>query len=55
MAKFVVERPVTTREAFVIVDGGLREGRHRFQLVVVDDQGNESKPATLTVTVKGRG
>ncbi len=55
MARFVVNRPIKTREPFVRVDAGLKEGRHRFQLVVVDDRGNESKPATVTVTIKGRG
>ncbi len=30
----------------------LRVGRHRFQLVVVDDSGNESEPAVHEVIVR---
>lgn len=54
MAKFVIKRPVTTRGSSVKVDGGLAIGRHRFQLVVVDSQGNKSRPAIVTVLIKGR-
>ena len=54
MARFVVNRPITTTEPFIKVDGGLPEGRYKFQLVVVDGQGNKSQPATLMVTIKGR-
>jgi hypothetical protein len=35
----------------VTVDAGLRPGRHRFRLVVVDDSGNRSSPDELVVTV----
>ena len=54
MTQFVVNKPVTTREPFVTVDGGLPVGTHRFQLVVVDSAGNESRPAVVTVTIKTR-
>ena len=54
MAKFVVNRAVTTRGSMVKVDGGVTIGRHRFQLVVVDSQGNKSRPAIVTVVIKGR-
>jgi len=54
MAKFVVNRAVTTRGSSVKVDGDLAIGRHRFQLVVVDSQGNRSRPAIVTVVIKGR-
>jgi hypothetical protein len=44
----------TGERAEVLVEAGQRPlsvGRHRFQLVVIDDAGNESAPAFCDVTV----
>ena len=54
MAKFRLNQPVTTRESIVRVDAGLESGTHRFRLVVVDEQGNRSKPAFAEVVVRER-
>jgi hypothetical protein len=35
----------------VAVDNPLKPGRYRFSLTVIDDSGNESQPAELTVSV----
>lgn len=51
MVDFVRQRTAKTPDPQVIVDAGLPTGKHRFQLVVVDAQGNQSKPAEVTVTV----
>ena len=52
MAQFVPGTPVVTREPVVTVDAGLRPGRHRFRLVVVDNDGQESAPDERIVTVR---
>jgi hypothetical protein len=56
MAQFVIGEPVTTEEPGVEVTldatSSLPVGRHVFQLVVVDDSGNESKPAEVVVVVR---
>jgi hypothetical protein len=54
VTKFVVNKPVVTTTPTVTVDAGLPAGVHRFQLVVVDSAGNESKPAVVAVTIKAR-
>ncbi|MDH5666843.1 MAG: hypothetical protein OEY86_02380 [Nitrospira sp.] len=54
MAKFVPGRPITTEQPFIDVDAGLSVGTHRFQLVVVDTQGNRSAPDIQVVTVVRR-
>lgn len=51
MAMFVPGRPITTDQPFIDVDPGLSVGTHRFQLVVVDAQGNRSAPDVQAVTV----
>jgi len=51
MAKFVRGQPIATDQPFIDVDAGLSVGTHRFQLVVVDAQGNRSAPDIQTVTV----
>lgn len=51
MASFVIGRPVTTAEPRIVVDAGLKPGFHRFQLVVVDDGGQASKPDEALVEV----
>lgn len=49
--KFRPNEPVATREARVVVDAGLPVGRHRFQLVVINERGQRSKPAEIVVQV----
>jgi hypothetical protein len=51
VARFSVGRPITTREAFIEVDPGLRTGTHRFQLEVETGDGRVSRPDVVTVTV----
>lgn len=51
MATFVPGRPITTDQPLIDVDAGLSVGTHRFQLVVVDTQGNRSAPDVQTVTI----
>lgn len=51
MAKFAPGQPITTEQSFIDVDAGLPVGTHRFQLVVVDAEGNRSAPDIQTVTV----
>jgi hypothetical protein len=56
MAQFVVGTPIETEEDTIEVTVDpqipLSQGRHQFQLVVVDDSGNESNPDTVEVIVK---
>ena len=52
MATFTVGRPITTREPTIAVDAGLAVGAHRFQLEVMDDAGNRSRPEVAVVTVQ---
>jgi hypothetical protein len=56
MAKFVLSTPVSgtdpTIEVTVDPATPLPVGQHRFQLVVVDESGNQSLPATVDVVVK---
>ncbi len=56
MVVFQPGKTVKTDEPTVLVevrgDPPLLPGRHRFQLVVVDDDGNESEPVTVEVTVR---
>ncbi len=56
MAKFVVSTAISgtdpTIEVTVDPASPLPVGQHRFQLVVVDEAGNQSLPATVDVTVK---
>lgn len=51
MATFIPGRPITTDQPFIDVDAGLPIGTHRFQLIVVDAQGNRSAPDIQTVTI----
>ena len=55
MATFLPGQPVTTSDSSVEVTvsraAPLSPGRHRFQLVVVDDSGNVSDPAFADVIV----
>lgn len=55
MAVFKVDTPISTSESTVEVtvteENPLAVGRHRFQLVVVDDSGNQSEPDEVEVRV----
>lgn len=51
MAAFTPGQPIMTAEPVIDVDAGLSVGTHRFQLVVVDAQGNRSLPDIQTVTI----
>jgi hypothetical protein len=53
MPQFQPGARVTTSEPVVTVDAGVPPGPHRFQLVVVDDEGQQSAPAEQVVTVRG--
>jgi hypothetical protein len=52
MAKFVVGRPLTTREPAIVVDPGLPAGAHRFELVVIGASGRKSTPDQVLVQVQ---
>jgi hypothetical protein len=54
VARFSVGRPITTREAFIEVDPGLRTGTLGFQLEVETGDGRVSRPDVVTVTVVDR-
>jgi len=51
MAKFTVDKPVTTEVPEVVVDAGLKPGLHRFRLVVVDDTDRASAADEAVVQV----
>ena len=55
MPEFAVNTPIESTdpriEVTVTASNALRVGRHRFQLVVVDDSGNESLPDSVEVRV----
>lgn len=51
MPTLVPGRPLASREPAVKVENELPAGLWRFRLTVVDDEGNESAPAELTVKV----
>ena len=55
MAEFVPGQPVRTTESTIEVTvtttSPLPPGKHRFELVVVDDSGNQSEPAIAEVIV----
>ena len=59
MAQFVTGQTLETAESEIEVtvnpQNPLPVGRHRFQLVVVDDSGNVSAPDVVEVIVKGYG
>ena len=57
MVGFIINQPVETTTTEVEVTPGtggaeLPPGRHTFQLVVTDDSGNASSPATIEVIVR---
>jgi hypothetical protein len=55
MAEFNPGETIETEEATIEVtvtpERPLRPGRHRFQLIVVDDSGNQSEPDSVDVIV----
>ena len=51
MAKFTVDKPITTQVPEVVVDAGLKPGLHRFRLVVVDDTDRASAADEAVVQV----
>ncbi len=52
MARFAIGQSLTTTTPTIVVDAGLPVGQHRFQLIVIDAQGNRSVPATALVAVR---
>jgi hypothetical protein len=50
--RFEPNKPFETPKSAVVVDEGLPPGRHRFQLVVVNNAGAASKPVEVIVTVE---
>ena len=51
MADFKLKPAYVTKAPTIQVDAGLEIGSHRFQLVVVDENGNRSKPDEIVVTI----
>jgi len=57
MAEFIIGKEVTTEKPTVevtIAKTALAVGKHRFQLVVIDDAGNPSKADEVVVIVADR-
>lgn len=54
MADFRRIKVVQTKNPFVQVEAGLPAGKHRFQLIVTDSQGNRSKAAEVVVEIRER-
>lgn len=52
MATLTPGQPVTVGQPELLVENDLAVGRHRFELVVIDNGGLESAPAELIVTVR---
>jgi hypothetical protein len=52
MPVFETGQAVTSTKPVVTVENRLPAGRFRFQLVCVDDAGNQSEPAQIIVTVQ---
>ena len=52
MATLTPLKPFVSGEPTVLVENSLPAGSFRFQLVCVDEAGNESAPAELTVSVR---
>jgi hypothetical protein len=49
--RFQRNAPIEITQPTVVVDAGLPPGTHRFQLVVVDEAGNRSRPAEVVVKI----
>jgi len=58
MSRFEVGQPIESEEPTIEVsvdpEGPLPSGKHTFQLVVVDDKGQSSLPATVDVVVRDK-
>jgi hypothetical protein len=52
MVDFTRATRVETDEPVIKVDPGLKEGRYVFQLTVIDQAGNKSRPAQMKVEIK---
>lgn len=52
MPTLPLNRPFETRDPNVVVENDLVIGRHRFALVVVDEDSNESAPVQHVVEVR---
>jgi hypothetical protein len=52
MAVLPIGKPLESKRATLLVENRLAAGQHRFALVVVDNDGNESAADVLTVTVR---
>lgn len=52
MARFEIDRPITTAESTVTVDAGLPVGRHRFRLVVIGGRRQSSAPDEAIVDIQ---
>jgi hypothetical protein len=50
--KFQPRVPVESKQPSVVVDAGLAAGTYRFQLVVLNERGQRSAPATVDVVVE---
>lgn len=55
MARFVLNKPVKTRNPGVTVDPGLPVGVHLFSLQVVTSDGRGSRPDVVKVVITRRG
>jgi hypothetical protein len=54
MVDFRSTRGVETTEATIEVDAGLPVGSYIFQLTVIDEHGNKSKPARVNLNITKR-
>jgi hypothetical protein len=52
MARFALKQTIETAEPTIAVDPGLPPGRHRFELVVIDDAGKRSQPVEAIVEIQ---
>lgn len=55
MARFLLNRPITSEDPTIVVDGGLPAGRHRFRLEVINSTGLRSSPSDVVVAVNDAG
>ena len=51
---FELNKPFKTDQPDVEVDAGLRPGAYHFQLIVINDRGQRSKPTEAVVTIANR-
>ena len=52
MAQLAIGKTIETREETIVVDPGLKPGRHSFQLEVFNEAGARSLPVSATVEVQ---